>query len=56
MASDHHHDHMVDVDTSEVIEFIDEEIEHRQHLIAEQHGYEIIDHSLVLYVRKKPEA
>ena len=27
MASDHHHDHMVDVDTSEVIEFIDEEIE-----------------------------
>jgi Fur family ferric uptake transcriptional regulator len=53
MASDHHHDHMVDVDTSEVIEFIDEEIEHRQHLIAEEHGYEIIDHSLVLYVRKK---
>ena len=56
MASDHHHDHMVDVDTSEVIEFIDEEIERRQHLIAEQHGYEIIDHSLVLYVRKKKEA
>ena len=56
MASDHHHDHMVDVDTSEVIEFIDEEIERRQHLIAEQRGYEIIDHSLVLYVRKKPEA
>ena len=56
MASDHHHDHMVDVDTSEVIEFIDEEIERRQQVIAEQHGYEIIDHSLVLYVRKKPEA
>ena len=56
MAPDDHHDHMVDVDTSEVVEFIDEEIERRQHLIAEQHGYEIIDHSLVLYVRKKPEA
>ena len=54
MASDDHHDHMVDVDTSEVIEFIDEEIEWRQHLIAEEHGYEIIDHSMVLYVRKKP--
>ena len=38
MAPDHHHDHMVDVDTNEVIEFIDEEIERRQHLIAEQHA------------------
>jgi Fur family ferric uptake transcriptional regulator len=56
MASDHHHDHMVDVDTNEVIEFIDEEIERRQHLIAEEQGYEIIDHSLVLYVRKKHDA
>lgn len=56
MASDHHHDHMVDLDTSEVIEFIDEEIERRQHMIAEEQGYEIIDHSLVLYVRKKSGA
>ncbi len=56
MASDHHHDHMVDVDSKEVIEFIDEEIERRQHLIAEEHGYEIIDHSMVLYVRKKRDA
>ena len=56
MAPDHHHDHMVDVDTNEVIEFIDEEIERRQHLIAEQHGYEIIDHTLVLRVRKKDGA
>jgi Fur family transcriptional regulator, ferric uptake regulator len=53
MASDHHHDHMVDVATNEVVEFIDEEIERRQHAIAEEHGYEIIDHSLVLYVRKR---
>ena len=56
LADEVHHDHMVDVDTSEVIAFIDEEIEHRQHLIAAEHGYEIIDHSLVLYVRKKPAA
>ena len=56
MAPDDHHDHMVDVDTNEVIEFIDEEIERRQHLIAEHHGYEIIDHTLVLRVRKKDRA
>ncbi|MEK9988873.1 MAG: ferric iron uptake transcriptional regulator [Halieaceae bacterium] len=56
MASDGHHDHMVDIDSSEVIEFIDEEIERRQHLIAEARGYEIVDHSLVLYVRKKRDA
>ena len=56
LSSDDHHDHMVDVDTNDVIEFIDEEIERRQHLIAEKQGYEIIDHSLVLYVRKKRDA
>ncbi|MBM14020.1 MAG: ferric iron uptake transcriptional regulator [Halieaceae bacterium] len=56
MASETHHDHMVDVNTSEVIEFSDSEIEHRQRLIAEEHGYEIVDHSLVLYVRKKPQS
>ena len=44
---------MVDVDTNDVIEFVDEEIEARQHAIAAERGYEIIDHSLVLYVRKK---
>jgi len=44
---------MVDVDSNEVIEFFDEVIEQRQHTLAEEHGFEIIDHSLVLYVRKK---
>jgi Fur family ferric uptake transcriptional regulator len=53
LSSDEHHDHMVVVDTNEVIEFVDDEIEQRQHQIAEAHGYEIIDHALVLYVRKK---
>ncbi|MBA6414198.1 ferric iron uptake transcriptional regulator [Parahaliea sp. F7430] len=50
-----HHDHMVVEDTGEVIEFIDPVIEKRQHEIAKAHGYEIVDHSLVLYVRKKQE-
>lgn len=53
LAHEEHHDHMVCVDTNEVIEFVDEEIEKRQHLIAEQHGYELVDHKLVLYVKKK---
>lgn len=52
LSPEDHHDHMVDVESNDVIEFFDEEIEARQHQIAEQHGYEIIDHSLVLYVRK----
>ena len=48
-----HHDHMVDVDTGKIIEFESEEIERLQSEIAEQHGYHLEDHSLVLYVRKK---
>nr|WP_066014565.1 ferric iron uptake transcriptional regulator [Endozoicomonas atrinae] len=48
-----HHDHMVCMETGDVIEFIDEEIEKRQHAIAEEHGFEIVDHNLVIYVRPK---
>jgi Fur family ferric uptake transcriptional regulator len=47
-----HHDHMVCVETGEVIEFFSEEIERLQHEIAEKHGFELLDHSLVLYVRR----
>ena len=47
-----HHDHMVCVETGEVIEFFSEEIERLQHEIAEEHGFELLDHSLVLYVRR----
>lgn len=46
-----HHDHMVCVETGDVIEFLNNDIERLQHEIAEQFGYEIVDHSLVLYVR-----
>src|SRR3546814_537333 len=48
-----HHDHMVDMDTGKVTEFVSDEIERLQHEIAQRHGFDIIDHSLVLYVRKK---
>ena len=48
-----HHDHMVCVETGEVIEFVDESIEKLQREIAEKHGYEIVDHDLVFYVRPK---
>ncbi|MDJ0699822.1 MAG: ferric iron uptake transcriptional regulator [Woeseiaceae bacterium] len=48
-----HHDHMVCVETGDVIEFVNEEIEKLQHEIAAEFGYEIIDHNLVLYVRPK---
>ena len=48
-----HHDHMVCVDTGDVIEFVNEEIEKLQHAIADEYGYELLDHSLVLYVKLK---
>ena len=51
-----HHDHMVDIDTGKVIEFSSEKIEQLQAEIAAQHGYEIEEHSLVLYVRRKRPA
>lgn len=53
LAADAHHDHMVDVDTGAVTEFINERIEALQREIAEEHGFELVDHELVLYVRKK---
>ena len=51
-----HHDHMVCVETGKVIEFYNAEIERLQKEIAEEHGYVIEDHSLVLYVRPKKPA
>lgn len=53
LDSGEHHDHMVCVETGNVIEFISPEIEAAQRKIAEKHGYEIQDHSLVIYVRPK---
>jgi len=53
MAKEEHHDHMVCLDSNQVIEFVDETIENRQREIADAHGFEIVDHSMVLYVRPK---
>ena len=50
-----HHDHMVCVETGDVIEFVSDEIERLQHEIAEKHGFELVDHSLVLYVKTRPD-
>ncbi len=51
LAQEGHHDHMVCMETGKVIEFESPEIEQLQEQIAAEHGYEIADHSLVLYVR-----
>jgi Fur family ferric uptake transcriptional regulator len=50
-----HHDHMVCVDTGKVVEFYSPEIERLQKEIADQHGYIIEDHSLVLHVRPRKD-
>jgi Fur family ferric uptake transcriptional regulator len=46
-----HHDHMVCLETGRVIEFVHEDIERLQKVIAEEHGFELVDHSFILYVR-----
>ena len=56
LARGEHHDHMVCMESGEIIEFIDEEIERRQKEVADQHGYEIVDHNLVLYVKPKEKS
>jgi len=47
-----HHDHMVCLDSGEIVEFHDDIIETRQEEIAKKHGFKLIDHSMVLYVKK----
>ena len=48
-----HHDHLIDVKTGEIIEFVDEEIEKLQEKVAKKYGYELVDHKLELYGVKK---
>ena len=55
MDEGEHHDHMVCVETGDVVEFIDEDIERLQREIAKKHGFELVDHSLVLYVKPSPK-
>ena len=48
-----HHDHLIDIKTGKIIEFVDDEIEKLQKKVAEKHGYELVDHKLELYGIKK---
>jgi Fur family ferric uptake transcriptional regulator len=48
-----HHDHMVDLESGKVIEFVNDEIEKLQHAVAAKHGYEIVSHNMVLFVKPK---
>jgi len=48
-ATEDHHDHLIDLRSGKVIEFINEEIEKLQSRIAEEHGYKLVDHRLELY-------
>jgi len=44
-----HHDHLIDVKTGKIIEFVDDEIEKLQKKVAEKYGYKLVDHKLELY-------
>ena len=51
-----HHDHLIDIKTGKIIEFVDDEIEKLQKKVAEKYGYKLVDHKLELYgIKKKKE-
>ena len=52
-SPEEHHDHLIDVKTGEIIEFVDDEIEKLQKKVADKYGYELVDHKLELYGVKK---
>ena len=53
--SEGHHDHLIDIKTGEIIEFVEEDIEKLQKKVAEKYGYDLVDHKLELYgVKKNP--
>ena len=51
-ASQEHHDHLIDVNTGEITEFVNEDIEKLQQKVAEKLGYKLVDHRLELYGSK----
>ena len=51
-STDEHHDHLIDINTGEIIEFVDKDIEELQHKIAKKLGYKLVDHKLELYGSK----
>tara|TARA_B110000444_G_scaffold160211_1_gene149783 strand:- start:110 stop:517 length:408 start_codon:yes stop_codon:yes gene_type:complete len=51
-APDEHHDHLIDINSGEIIEFVNKEIEILQNKVAEKLGYKLVDHKLELYGSK----
>ena len=51
-ASQEHHDHLIDVNTGEITEFVNDDIEKLQRKVAEKLGYKLVDHRLELYGSK----
>ena len=51
--NENHHDHLIDIKSGEIIEFVDQEIEKLQRKVAEKYGYDLVDHKLELYGVKK---
>ena len=51
-TTEEHHDHLIDINTGEIIEFVNEDIEELQKKVAEKYGYKLVDHRLELYGSK----
>tara|TARA_B100000780_G_C20766888_1_gene304538 strand:+ start:116 stop:523 length:408 start_codon:yes stop_codon:yes gene_type:complete len=51
-APEEHHDHLIDINSGEIIEFVDKDIEILQNKVAEKLGYKLVDHKLELYGSK----
>ena len=51
-SPEEHHDHLIDINSGEIIEFVDKEIEILQNKVAEKLGYKLVDHKLELYGSK----
>ena len=52
-VTENHHDHLIDINSGEILEFVDEEIEILKKKIADRLGYQLVDHRLELYCKKK---
>ena len=51
-SPDEHHDHLIDINSGEIIEFVDKDIENLQNKVAQKLGYKLVDHKLELYGSK----
>jgi len=51
-TTDEHHDHLIDINSGEIVEFVDKDIEKLQEKVAEKYGYKLVDHRLELYGSK----